>query len=103
MLQFNLCLIRNAPESVRHFVHKNLFQRNQNRKNQNTAEGIDYKLEEFNKLFKNFEVSAAPSIDEWTRIASAAPKYKKIMEQQAQDYNIEWGFYSEPGPPDYNE
>ena len=27
----------------------------------------------------------------------------KIMEQQAQDYNIEWGFYSEPGAPDYNE
>ena len=25
------------------------------------------------------------------------------MEQQAQDYNIEWGFYSEPGAPDYNE
>ena len=103
MLQFELYMIRNAPESVRQFIHKNLFQRNQNHNNQNTAEGIDYKLEEFNKLFKNFEVSAAPSIDEWTRIASAAPKFKKIMEQQAQDYNIEWGFYSEPGAPDYNE
>ena len=103
MLQFELYLIRNAPESVRHFIHQNLFQRNHNHNNQNTAEGIDYKLEEFNKLFKNFEVSTAPSIDEWIRIAIVAPKFKKIMEQQAKDYDIEWGFYSEPGAPDYNE
>ena len=89
MLQFELYLIRNAPESVRHFIHQNLFQRNHNHNNQNTAEGIDYKLEEFNKLFKNFEVPTAPTFDKWIRIASVAPKFKKIMEQQAKDYDIE--------------
>ena len=62
MLQFELYFIRNAPESVRHFLHQNLFQRNHNHNNQNTIEGIDYKLEEFNKLFKNFEVSTAPKL-----------------------------------------
>ena len=34
------------------------------------AQGIDYKLEEYNKLFKQIQVSAAPTIEEWTRIGS---------------------------------
>ena len=36
------------------------------------AQGIDYKFEEYNKLFKQIQVSAAPTIEEWTRIGSKA-------------------------------
>ena len=103
MLQFELYLINHAPESIREFVHLNLFQRNRNHNNQNTAQGIDYKLEEYNKLFKQFESSSAPSIEEWTKIASVAPKLKTLMENQSKDYGIYYGFYSEPGAPEYEE
>ena len=92
-----------APESVRKFIHQNVFQRNQNHNDQDTAQGIDYKLEEYNKLFKNFEISTSPSIEEWTRVASIAPKLKTLMENQARDYNFEYGLYSEPGAPDYSK
>ena len=102
MLHFELYLIQNAPEPVKQFILQHLFQRNQNHNNQNTAQGIDYKLEEYNKLFKQFEVSTAPSIEEWTKIASAAPQFKQIIEHQSRDYNIDYGLYSEPGAPDYN-
>ena len=102
MLHFELFMINNAPEPVKQFVMNNLFQRNQNHNNQDTAQGIDYKLEEYNKLFKHFEVSSSPSIEEWTKIASAAPQFKEIMEHQAEDYDIDFGIYSEPGVPDYN-
>ena len=103
MLQFELYLINKAPESVRKFIHQNVFQRNQNHNDQDTAQGIDYKLEEYNKLFKNFEISTSPSIEEWTRVASIAPKLKTLMENQARDYNFEYGLYSEPGAPDYSK
>ena len=101
MLHFELAMIQSAPEEVKDFVFKNLFQRNQNHNNTNTAQGIDYKLEEYNKLFKSFEVSASPSIDDWTKIASAAPQFKRLLENQAVDYDLDHGLYSEPGAPDY--
>ena len=59
MLHFELAMIQTAPTEVKDFVYKNLFQRNQNHNNQKTGQGIDYKLEEYNKLFKNFEVSVS--------------------------------------------
>ena len=103
MLNFELYMVNNAPDVVKEFIFENLFQRNKNHNNQNTAQGIDYKLEEYNKLFKQFEVSSSPSIDDWTKIASAAPHFKKIIENQSNYYNIDYGFYSEPGAPDYDE
>ena len=102
MLNFELFMINNAPDSVREFVLQNLFQRNKNHNNQNTAQGIDYKLEEYNKLFKQIEVSAAPTIEEWTKIASVAPQFKKILQQHSKDYSINYGLYTEPGVPDYD-
>ena len=78
MLHFELGMVENAKE-IKEFIFENIFQRNQNHNGENTAQGIDYKLEEFNKLFKNFEVSASPSIDDWIKIASAAPKFKNIL------------------------
>ena len=101
MLHFELAMIQSAPKDVKEFIFKNIFQRNHNHNNENTGQGIDYKLEEYNKLFKNFEVSASPSIDDWTKIASAAPKFKKILENQSADYDLDVGLYSEPGAPDY--
>jgi hypothetical protein len=62
-------LIQNAPEPVKQITLQHLFQRNQNHNNQNTAQGFHYKLEEYSK----FEVSTAPSLEEWAKIASAAP------------------------------
>ena len=103
MLNFELYMVNNAPDKVKEFIFQNLFQRNKNHNNQNTAQGIDYKLEEYNKLFKQFEVSSSPSIEEWTKIASVAPYFKKIIENQSNDYNIDHGLYSEPGAPDYDE
>ena len=78
MVLFELFMIQSAPDSVRNFIMKNLFQRNHNHNNQNTAQGIGYKLEEYNKLFKNFEVSTAPTIEEWTKVASDAPQFKVL-------------------------
>ena len=103
MLHFELYMMKNAPNPVKEFVYWNLFQRNRNHNNQNTAQGIDYKLEEYNRLFKQFEYTSSPSIEDWTKVASVAPKFKKIMEDQGKDYNIEYGLYSEPGAPDYAE
>ena len=101
MLHFELHMLNKAPKQVQQFIFKNLFQRNKNHNNQNTAQGVDYKLEEYNKLFKQFEVSSSPSIDDWTRIASSATQFKEILEKQSQDYNLDYGLYSEPGVPDY--
>ena len=64
MLQFELYLINKGPESVRKCIHQNLFHRNQNHNDQDTTQGIDYKLKEYNKLFKQFEKSTSPSIEE---------------------------------------
>ena len=55
-------MINIAPHAVQEFIFQNLFQRNKNHNNQNTAQGIDYKLEEYNKLFKEFEVSTAQKL-----------------------------------------
>ena len=58
------------------------------------------------KNTKNFstksEVSTAPSIEELTKIDSAAAQFKQIIEHHSKDYNIDYGPYSEPGAPDYN-
>ena len=102
MLHFELYLVNKAPKQVQSFIFKNLFQRNKNHNNQNTSQGVDYKLEEYNKLFKQFEASASPSIDDWIRIASVADKFKEILESQSSDYNLDYGLYSEPGAPDYS-
>ena len=32
-----------------------------------------------------------------------APILKTLMENQARDYNFEYGLYSEPGAPDYSK
>ena len=53
MLQFELYLINKGPDSVRKFIHQNLFQRNQNHSDQDTAQGMDYKLKEYNFLRRN--------------------------------------------------
>ena len=34
--------------------------------------------------------------------ANVAPQFKKILEQQAQDYSIDYGLYTEPGVPHYD-
>ena len=65
MLHFELYLLNKAPKQVQLFIFNNLFLKNKNYNNQNTAQGIDYKLEEYNKLFKQFEASSSPSIDDW--------------------------------------
>ena len=44
MLHFELAMIQSAPKEGKDFIFKNLFQRNQNHNNTNTAQGIDYKL-----------------------------------------------------------
>ena len=101
MLSFELALIQKAPLKIKNFIYKNLFQKNKNNNGQNTAQGLDYKLEEYNKLFKSFEISVLPSIDDWTKIASAAPYFQELMEKQSNDYDLGFGLYSEPGAPDY--
>ena len=101
MLNFELYLLNKAPKQVQLFIFNNLFFKNKNHYNQNTAQGIDYKLEEYNKLFKQFEASSSPSIDDWIQIASAADKFKDILQSQSSDYNLDYGLYSEPGAPDY--
>ena len=102
MIHFYLFMIQNALKEVREFVFNNIFQRNKNHNNQYTAQGIDCKLEEYNKLFKQFEVSSSPSINQWTKIASAAPMFKELMENQSKDYSLDLGLYYEPGAPDYS-
>ena len=47
-------------------------------------------------------MSYSPSIDEWTKVASAAPMFKELMENQSKDYSLDHGMYSEPGAPDYS-
>ena len=101
MLHFELYMINKAPETVQLFIFNNLFQRNKNHNNQNTAQGIDYKLEEYNKLFKTFEFSPAPSIDDWIRVASSANQFQCMLQNQSNDYELGYGIYSEPGAPDY--
>ena len=70
MLHFELAMIQSAPAVVKDFVYKNLFQRNQNHNHTNTAQGIDYKLDEYSKLFKNFEVSVSVSVSVFSIISS---------------------------------
>ena len=103
MLNFELSMINKAPKQVKSFIFVNIFQRNKNHKNQNTAQEIDYKLEECNTFSKQNYVSVNPSIDDWTRIASATPKFKYIVEHQSEDYNLDLGIFSEPGAPDYSK
>ena len=67
---------------------------------QDTAQGIDYTLKEYNTLFKQFEKSTSPSIEEWTRVASMALTMKKLIKKQSKDYNFEYRLYSKPGAPD---
>ena len=47
-------------------------------------------------------MSSSLSIEKWTKIASAAPKFKEIIEKQSIDYSLDLGLYSEPGAPDYS-
>ena len=42
--------------------------------------------------------NSAPS-----KTASVAPKLRTLMENQSKDYGIDYGFYSEPGAPEYEE
>ena len=45
MLHFELAMVQSAPIEIKEFIYRNIFQRNQNHNGQNTAQGIDYKLE----------------------------------------------------------
>ena len=108
IIHFELFMIQNAPKdlllpsSLREFVFYNIFKRNKNHNKQNTAQGINYKLEKYNQRFKQFEVSSSPSIDKCTSFASAAPMFKELMENQSTDYSLDHGKYSEPGAHNYS-
>ena len=99
---FELYMIRAAPPAVKDFIFRNLFQPNLNHNDQNTAEGLDYKLEEWNKVIKQF-VPSNPTYDDWIKLCSFAPTLKKLSDNQAEDYKFEHLLeYSEPRAPDYN-
>ena len=42
MLHFELAMVQSAPIEIKEFIHRNIFQRNQNHNGPNTAQGIDY-------------------------------------------------------------
>ena len=45
-------------------------------------------------------MSPAPTTEEWN--CQCGPSVQKILEQQAQDYSIDYGLYTEPGVPHYD-
>ena len=85
---FELYMISAAPEEVRRFICKNLFTEEQKHHDSDSCgEGLDYRLEEKNKKFKEYLHVVFPTFDDWVTACSNTVELEKMNSSQKEDYN----------------
>ena len=85
---FELYLIKVAPPEVREFIFKFLFWENKKQKESSLCgEGLDYRLEEYNKKFKVYLHVLFPTFEDWVTVCSNTPVLDKMDGAQKKDYN----------------
>ena len=76
---FELYLIKVAPPEVREFIFKFLFWENKKQKESSLCgEGLDYRLEEYNKKFKVYLHVLFPTFEDWVTVCSNTPVLDKM-------------------------
>lgn len=98
---FELYLIRVAPKKVKDFIFRTIFHRiHKHTSSDCSAEGLDYRLEEINKKFKNNLFTDDPTYTDWIKAMSNASKMDDMINKANQDYGIR-SDAQEPNAPDY--
>ena len=99
---FELYLLKVAPPEVRDFIFTFLFYENRTHKDSDSCgEGLDYRLEEYNKKFKLYLHFLFPNFDYWITVCSNTSVLDKMDQAQKLDYGTARSS-SEVTAPDYN-
>ena len=98
---FELYVVKVAPPEVRQFIFSHLFHENRKHKDSDCCgEGLDYRLEEYNKKFKLYLHVLFPNYDDWVTVCSNTIELEKMNLGQKIDYGT-LRDNSEVTAPDY--
>ena len=98
---FELYLICVAPKEVSDFIFRTIFHWiHKHSSSDCSAEGMDYRLEEINRKFKNSLFTDDPTYNDWVKAMSNASKLDSMVDRAKEDYNITSDAV-EPKAPDY--
>ena len=100
---FELYLIEVAPKEVKDFIYRMIFHRNKKTASwDSSSEGLDYRMEERNKVIKQTLQNDNPTMDDWKRAASNVENMETILDNSRKDYkyNVE---ASDAYAPKYDE
>ena len=85
-----------APDEVREFILKNIIWEKKTHSDSDCcAEGLDYRLEEENKKYKQYLHVLNPTYADWVKVCSNTVQLDKMAVAMAQDYSKE----KDAGPP----
>ena len=96
-------MIQVAPKEVKDFIFRMIFHRIKKHGSwDSSSEGLDYRMEEKNKVIKQTLQSANPTMEDWKRAASNVENMDIILDNSRKDYkyNVE---ASDPYAPKYDE
>ena len=100
---FELYLIKVAPKEVKEFIYRMIFHRIKKHQTWDcSSEGLDYRMEEKNKLDKQTLQSDNPTIDDWKRAASNVKNMEVILENSRNDYRYN-SEANDPYAPQYDD
>ena len=92
-----------APKEVKEYLYRTIFHRIKKHNSwDNSAEGLDYRMEEKNKSIKQTLQSDNPTLDDWKRAASNTVKMEEILQNARKDYTFVRDA-TEPYAPKYRE
>ena len=100
---FELYLIQVAPKEVKDFIYRIMFHRIKKHKSWDcSSQGLDYRMEEKNKIIKQALQTENPTIEDWCRAASNVENMETILQNSRNDY-LYMRENSEPYSPQYEE
>ena len=100
---FELYVIQVAPKKVNEFIYSMIFHRIKKHKSWDcSSEGLDYRMEEKNKVIKQALQSENPTMEDWCRAASNVENMETILQNSRNDYSY-MTENSEPYAPKYQE
>jgi hypothetical protein len=98
---FEQYLISVAPSEVRQFIFRTIIHREKKHNSWDcSGEGLDYRMEEHNRNFKQNLYTKDPTMDDWILSMANTARMEKMKAAAADDYNMEKDI-CEPYAPDY--
>ena len=99
---FELYLIKQAPVEVRKYIYRTIIHRIKKHESWDcSSEGLDYRIEEENRKFKQNLYTEDPAMIDWINAMASTKQIEEMKENARKDYNIIEDI-CEPYSPDYD-